>query len=69
MPFSNSDPDLDKGLSMATCAACNEWFHKKYEILNALVFKDEEKAKKLTCRNCKKVFLVILLKTLKGVSE
>ena len=69
MPFSNSDPDVDKGLSMATCTACNEWFHKKYEILNALVFKDEEKAKKLTCRNCKKVFLVILLKTLKGVSE
>ena len=69
MPFFNSDPGVDKGLSMVTCAACNEWFHKKYERINALVFKDEEKAKKWTCGNCKKVFLMILLKTLRGVSE
>ena len=52
MPFSNSDPDVDKGLFMATCAACNEWFHKKSERINALVFKDVGKAKKWTCRHC-----------------
>ena len=56
MPFFDSDPDIDKGLFMVTCAACNEWFHKKCERLNALVFKDEGKAKKWTCRNCKNVF-------------
>ena len=30
---------------MATCAGCNELFHKKCERINALAFKDEEKAK------------------------
>ena len=56
MPFFDSDPDIDKGLFMVICAACNEWFHKKCERLNALVFKDEGKAKKWTCRNFKNVF-------------
>ena len=56
MPFFNSAPDIDKGLFMATCAACNEWFHKKCERINALVFKDEGKAKKWTWRNYKKFF-------------
>ena len=69
MPFFNSDPDTDKDLFMATCSACNKWFHKKCERINALVFKDEEKAKRWTCRNCKKVFLMTLLKTLRGVNE
>ena len=31
--------------------------------------KDEEKTKKWTCRNCKNVFLMVLLKTLRGVNE
>ena len=52
MPFFNSDPDVDKGLFMATCAVCNEWFHKKCERINAPVFKDEGKANIETCRNC-----------------
>ena len=56
IPFFNSNPDVDKDLFMATRAACSEWFHKNCERINALVFKDEEKAKKWTCRNCKKVF-------------
>ena len=56
IPFFNSDPDIDKNLFMATCTACSEWFHKKWDRINALVFKHEEKAKKWTCRNCKKVF-------------
>ena len=37
--FFNSNPDLDKGLPMATCTACSEWFHKKCERINALVLK------------------------------
>ena len=39
LPFFNSNPDVDKGLSMATCTACSEWFHKKCERINALVLK------------------------------
>ena len=41
---------------MATCAACNEWFHKKCERINALVFKDEEKAKNGLVETVKKFF-------------
>ena len=69
MPFFNSDPDADKDLFMATFSACNKWFHKKCERINALVFKDEEKAKRWTCRTVKKFFLMTLLKTLRGVNE
>ena len=56
MPFFNSDPDVNKGLLMANCAACNEWFHKKCERINALVFKDEEKAKNGLVETVKKFF-------------
>ena len=56
VPFCNSDLDVDKGLFIATCAACNELFHKICERINALVFKDEGKVKKWTFRNCQKVF-------------
>ena len=69
MPFFSSHPDIHKGLSMATCAACNEWFHKKCERINALIVKNEGKTKKWNCRNCKKVFFMILLKTLRWVNE
>ena len=68
IPFFNSDPDVDKALFMATCAACNEWFHKKCERINALVFKDVGKAKKWTCRNCKS-FFDDSVKKLRGVNE
>ena len=56
MPFFNADPDVDKGLFTATCAACNEWFHKKCENINALVFKDEEKLKNGFVETVKKFF-------------
>ena len=56
IPFFNSDSDVDKGLFMATCAACNERFHKKCERINALVFKNEEKVKKWTVETVIKFF-------------
>ena len=56
MSFFYSDPDLDKGLFMATCTACHEWFHKRCERINALVFKDEEKGKKRLVETVKTFF-------------
>ena len=56
IPFFNSDPDVDKGLFMATCAACYERFHKKCERINALAFKNEEKVKKWTVETVIKFF-------------
>ena len=56
MSFFNSDPDLDKGLFMATCAACNEWFLKKCERINALVLKMRKKRKNGLAETVKKFF-------------
>ena len=47
--FDDSDPEKDKGLFMACCSVCEEWFHQKCVKINREVFLDEKVYKRWKC--------------------
>ena len=52
-PFYEEDLEEDKGLFMACCCSCEEWFHRRCEKIPVAVFKDDQETRKWRCSSCR----------------
>ena len=50
--FDDSDPEKDKGLYMACCSVCEEWFHQKCVKIKREVLLSEVIHKRWRCHLC-----------------
>nr|XP_047124266.1 uncharacterized protein LOC105849580 [Hydra vulgaris] len=52
MSFFDSDVETDKGLFMAQCSNCSEWFHKRCQNIPTNIFKNKNYGNHWKCSRC-----------------